>query len=691
MNSVLVANRGEIARRVFRSAAARGMRTVAVYSDADADAPFVREADLAVRLPGTAPADTYLRGDLIIAAAHAAGADCVHPGYGFLSENARFARDVIAAGLVWIGPPAEAIEAMGSKTAAKALMSAAGVPTAPSADVSEASGDALLAAADGIGFPLLVKASFGGGGRGMRTVPARSELLSAVDSARREAASAFGDGSVFLERLITPARHVEVQIFGDVHGTVVALHERECSIQRRHQKVVEEAPSPAVDGELRARLADAAVRAGQAIGYVGAGTVEFLLAPDGAFYFLEVNTRLQVEHPVTEAVTGLDLVDLQFTVAEGQPLPADARSPALRGSAIEVRLYAEDPLRDWLPQAGRLDAFTVQHQGAFGGIGLAPGGGAARGIRLDSGVETSSSIGVSYDPMLAKVIAWAPDRSQASALLAATLRRAQISGLVTNRDLLVRVLESKPWLAGDTDTSFFDRVGLDELAAPLIDPGAAPEYPLAAALAQAALRRRDARVLAALPSGWRNNPSQPQRVEYTSTNREDPIDVAYAVSRDGLRAQVLGQPLNCSLVSATSTSSDRVTVILETDLVRRSYDVHVLAEETAAAAGPVARIHVAGPDGALTLAELPRFPEPSAQLAPGSLMASMPGSVVRVLVSDGDVVEAGQPVVVLEAMKMEHTLTAPSAGTVTAVAVSVGAQVETGSLLVVVGEPAREG
>ncbi len=589
-------------------------------------------------------------------------------------------------GLIWIGPPPAAIDAMGSKPAAKALMAAAGVPTAPAADVSDVEGDALLAAAEDIGFPLLVKASFGGGGRGMRAVTERSGLAEAVASARREAASAFGDGSVFLERLIAPARHVEVQIFGDTHGTVVALHERECSIQRRHQKVIEEAPSPAVDAGLRARLADAAVRAGKAIGYTGAGTVEFLLAPDGQFFFLEVNTRLQVEHPVTEAVTGLDLVDLQFAVAQGHPLPAAAAAPALRGTAIEVRLYAEDPARDWRPQAGRLDAFVLEHHGAFGGVGLTPAGGAVRGVRLDSGVETSSNIGISYDPMLAKVIAWAPDRGEASALLASALRRAQISGVVTNRDLLVRVLESAAWLAGDTGTDFFDRVGLAELAAPLVDPAAAVEYPLAAALGQAALRRRDAPVLAGLPSGWRNNPSQPQRVGYTWAGRDEPLEVSYASGRTGLWASACGRTLDGVLVSAVAGAPDRVRVVLETELLRRTFEVQVVSEETAAAAGLVARIHVAGPDGSVTLAEIPRFPEPSAQAAPGSLTASMPGSVVRVLVADGDVVEAGQPVVVLEAMKMEHTVTAPSAGTVTAVAVAVGAQVETGSLLVVVGE-----
>lgn len=684
MKRVLVANRGEIARRIFRSAARRGMRTVAVYSDADADAPFAREADVAVRLPGTAPTDTYLRGDLVIAAALRAGADAVHPGYGFLSENAAFARDVVAAGLTWIGPPAAAIEAMGSKPAAKALMSSAGVPTAASADASDLAGDALLAAGDTVGYPLLVKASFGGGGRGMRAVTSPSELVDAVASARREAASAFGDGAVFLERLISPARHVEVQIFGDSHGTVVALHERECSLQRRHQKVIEEAPSPAVGTELRARLAAAAVRAGEAIGYTSAGTVEFLLAPDGEFYFLEVNTRLQVEHPVTEAVTGLDLVDLQFSVAEGRPLPAAARAPALVGAAIEVRLYAEDPRRDWLPQAGRLDAFSVGHEGAFGGVGLTKLGGGVRGVRLDSGVETSSTIGVSYDPMLAKVIAWAPDRGEASALLASALRRAEISGVVTNRDLLVRVLESPEWLTGDTDTDFFDRVGLDELSESLVGGSVRRQYALAAALGQAALRRTQAAVLRGLPSGWRNNPSRPQTVRYRACDAE--LEVEYAYSRSGLSARVDGEEIAAAALSADPQGTDRAAVVLEVDLVRRAYTVHVVSEETAAAAGPVGCVYVAGPEGAVTFDEIPRFPEPSADAIPGSLTAAMPGSVVRVLVGEGDVVAAGQPIVVLEAMKMEHTVAAPAAGTVTSVAVKVGSQVETGSLLAVVGE-----
>ncbi len=355
IRSVLVANRGEIARRVFRTCRALGIDTVAVFSDADADAPFVREADAAVRLPGSAPKDTYLRGDLVVAAALAAGADAVHPGYGFLSEDAAFAQAVLDAGLVWIGPPPSAIEAMGSKLAAKALMADAGVPCLPGVDATGLSDAELGRAADGIGYPVLVKASSGGGGRGMRIVAAAGDLAAAVDSAQREAASAFGDGTVFLEKYVERPRHVEVQVMADVHGTCVALFERDCSVQRRHQKVLEEAPSPAVDDALRTRLCDAAVAAAQAVGYTGAGTVEFVVGQDGSPAFLEMNTRLQVEHPVTELVTGLDLVRLQLLVADGLPLP-DLSDVRMDGHAIEARLYAEDPARGFLPATGTLHA-----------------------------------------------------------------------------------------------------------------------------------------------------------------------------------------------------------------------------------------------------------------------------------------------------------------------------------------------
>ncbi|HEY0560506.1 MAG TPA: biotin carboxylase N-terminal domain-containing protein [Frankiaceae bacterium] len=666
LRCVLVANRGEIARRVFRTARAMGMRTVAVHSDADADAPFVAEADVAVRLPGSSPAETYLRGDLVVAAALRAGADCIHPGYGFLSENAAFARAVQAAGLVFVGPSPAAIEAMGSKLAAKALLADAGVPTLPSVDATGLSAGELAKAAADIGFPILVKASFGGGGRGMREVRSPGELADAVDGARREAASAFGDGTVFLERLVERPRHVEVQIFGDTCGNTVALFERECSIQRRHQKVVEESPSPAVDAVLRGRLQDAAVRAGRTLDYVGAGTVEFLLDASGDFWFLEVNTRLQVEHPVTEAVTGLDLVRLQFEVAAGRPLPPEALAPTLTGAAIEVRLYAEDPQRGWLPQAGRLAAFEVPADAEF-----APPVGP--GIRLDSGFVTGGEVGVSYDPMLAKVIAWAPDRGAAALALAGALTRARLHGPTTNRDLLVRVLRSPAFLAGDTDTAFLDRHGLDTLAAPLAGPAERRLHALAAALAGAALRRSAAPVLAGIPSGWRNNPTVPQ-----TTGFED-ATVRYRCTREGLVADVDSEPLDVAVLAADPYGDQRVRVVLEQQGLRTTLDVHLVGD----------RAFVDGPDGSSEFVELPRFPEPTTAAVPGSLTAAMPGTVARVAVEPGAAVEAGQLIVVLEAMKMEHPVTAPTAGVVTELPVTVGQQVETGAVLAVV-EPAGD-
>ena len=687
INNLLVANRGEIARRVFRTCAALGVGTVAVYSDADAASPHVSDADTAVRLPGNAPSDTYLRADLLVKAAAEAGADAVHPGYGFLSENAAFARAVADAGLTWVGPPPAAIEVMGSKVESKRLMAAAGVPVLPELAVSP----------DGTGvteadLPVLVKASAGGGGRGMRIVHSLAELPDAVASASAEAGSAFGDPTVFCERYLATGRHIEVQVLADAHGTVWALGERECSLQRRHQKVLEEAPSPLVSeaadggGALRARLCDAAVAAAKAVDYVGAGTVEFLAAagPDGAteFYFLEMNTRLQVEHPVTECVTGLDLVALQLSVAEGTPLPAGG-PPALTGHAIEVRLYAEDPALDWQPQSGTLHRFAVPDVAAefelAGGDGGRPGGGRPW-LRLDSGVRDGSEVGVHYDPMLAKVIAWAPTRVAAARTLAGALARARIHGLRTNRDLLVRTLRHPAFLAGDLDTAFFDRHGLggpEGLAAPLAGPpdsAAVRLSALAAALATAAANRAAAPVLGRLPSGWRNVASAPLRRRYqvvgapaTDGGEGDPeLEVAYRLTRDGLRAPGFD---GVELVSATPEQ-----VVLEVGGLRRSFDVAhypgLVAVESAL--GPVA------------LTPVPRFRDPESALATGSLVAPMPGTVLRLGVAVGETVRAGQPVLWLEAMKMEHQITAPADGVVTELPVGVGQQVEVGTLLAVV-------
>ncbi len=483
IKKLVVANRGEIALRVMRTAHALGIATVAVFSDADADMPFVRFADEAVRLPGSAPGETYLRGLRRGGAARGTGPDAVHPGYGFLSENAGFARACAEAGLTFVGPSPGAIAAMGSKLEAKALMDAAGVPVLPGATVED--GTDLAAVAAEIGFPVLVKAAFGGGGRGMRVVRDAGGLAEAVAGARSEAASAFGDGTVFLERFVLDPRHVEVQILGDAHGEVVHLFERECSIQRRYQKIVEECPSPAVDPALRAELGAAAVAAGKAIGYTGAGTVEFVLDGDGRFFFLEVNTRLQVEHPVTELVTGLDLVELQLRVAQGEPLPPEVTGARIDGHAIEVRLYAEDVPAGFLPATGTLHRFRI------------PG---LPGVRVDAGVEDGSVIGPHYDPMLAKVIAHGRTRGEAARTLARALDRAHLHGVTTNRDLLVGILREDDFLAGATDTGYLDRhPGLLSSADAGLRPRAA-----AAALARQAANRASARVLGGMPSGWRN-------------------------------------------------------------------------------------------------------------------------------------------------------------------------------------------
>ncbi|UOZ03903.1 biotin carboxylase N-terminal domain-containing protein [Amycolatopsis sp. WQ 127309] len=645
---LLVANRGEIAARVMRTAHDLGISTVAVYSDPDAGAPFVRLADEAVRLPGSAPGDTYLRADLVIAAARATGADAVHPGYGFLSENAAFARACGEAGLTFVGPSPEAIASMGSKIEAKALMDAAGVPVLPGATVTDETDLAAVAAS--IGFPVLVKAAFGGGGRGMRVVHDAAGLSEAVEGARREAASAFGDGSVFLERFVVDPRHVEVQILGDTHGEVVHLFERECSIQRRYQKIVEECPSPAVDDALRAELGAAAVAAGKAIGYTGAGTVEFVLDSGGKFFFLEVNTRLQVEHPVTELVTGLDLVELQLRVAEGEPLPPSVLGARIDGHAIEVRLYAEDVPAGFLPATGTLHRFRVP---------------ALKGVRVDSGVQDGSVVGPHYDPMLAKVIAHGRTRREAARTLARALRQAELHGVTTNRNLLSGILAEPEFLAGHTDTGYLTRHDPAALGA---SPDGARQA-VAAALAAQARNRRDARVVPEMPSGWRNVGRAPQRIAYTLDG--EALEVAYSLSRSGLRVMVNGEPLGGSVRLLSASPS---LVELEIDGVHRTYAVQTAADVS----------YVDSPDGSAALAEVPRFADPDAAAAAGSLLATMPGAVVRVLAGEGDAVTAGQPLVVLEAMKMEHTVAAPADGVLSDLRVGQGDQVDTGQVLAVV-------
>ena len=666
ISTLLVANRGEIARRIMRSARIMGIRTVAVYSDVDADAPFVREADIGVRLGGSTPAESYLRGDAIIAAACRVGADAIHPGYGFLAENASFARACADAGITFVGPSPDAIEAMGSKLGAKRLLVDAGVPVLPDVDATGLDGDELAAAAARVGYPLLVKPSAGGGGKGMRVVVDAAELAGAVDSSRRLAGDAFGDDTLLLERYVETGRHVEIQILGDHHGTVTHLGERECSVQRRHQKVLEESPSLHVDDALRARMGDAAVAAGRAIGYTGAGTVEFLLGEDGEFFFLEVNTRLQVEHPVTEMVTGVDLVRLQLEVAGGAPIADAARASGLAfsGHAIEVRLYAEDPAADFLPQTGRL------HHLAFP---------PRDGVRVDAGVESGSVVSIHYDPMIAKVIAHAQTRDEAARVLAATLREAEIDGLRTNRDFLVRLLEEPAFLAGAVDTRYLDREASAGLREPLLGPADRRLAAAAAALALQAAARADATVQATLPSGWRNSPSQDQVVEFT--DGADTVAVTYRFARGGLaHLTVDGEEIAGARV-LVSTAHE---VVLEVDGVRSRHGVRVHED----VASTIRSVHVTGPAGQLDLVELERYPDPSAQVAPGSLLAPMPGSVIRVDVTIGDTVTAGQPLLVLEAMKMEHEILAPADGVLAELPVAVGTQVDAGSLLAAIEEPA---
>jgi acetyl/propionyl-CoA carboxylase alpha subunit len=635
---LLVANRGEIARRVFRTARGMGIATVAVFSDADRDAPFVAEADEAVPLGGATPAESYLRADAIVEAAERTGADAVHPGYGFLAESADFAERCRKRDIKFIGPSPEALAVMGNKLEAKRLAMLANVPVLPGLEA---------------GFPVMVKAVYGGGGVGMRVVGERAELDEAVAAARRAAGAAFGDGEVFLERYLEGARHVEVQIAGDAHGRLLHLFERECSIQRRHQKVIEEAPSPAVDGALRRRLGELAVAAGRAVGCTGVATVEFLLGQAGELHFLEMNPRLQVEHPVTECVTGWDLVRLQLRLAEGGPLPEEA--PAIRGHAIEARLYAEDPRRGFLPAAGTLHRFRIERR---------------PGLRVDTGVADGSRVEPHYDPLLAKVIAHAPTRAEAARLLATALEGARLHGPPTNRDLLVGVLRHPAFLAGETDTGFLGRHVTAELAAPEVVWLNA----VAAALAAQAARRAGS----TLPSGWRNNPSQLQLVDFEVVGSDRSASVGYRLGgAGGLELEVDGEPREARLWSCAAELVD-----LEAAGVRRRFEVHRVGE-----------VHyVDGPLGPSALRELPRFPEPApAAAAAGSLAAPLPGVVRRVAARPGERVEAGTLLLVIEAMKMEHQLTAPRAGVVGAILVAEGQEVAAGAVLAVVSEEDGDG
>ncbi len=652
ISRLLVANRAEITRRVFRTCHRLGISTVAVFSDPDAGSPHVAEADLAVRLPGASPAQTYLNGEAIIGAALESGADAVHPGYGFLAEDPRFARLVQAAGLLWVGPPPDVMQAMALKIDARKRAADAGVPILPELDPASVTA-----------FPVLVKASAGGGGRGMRTVHTAAELDDAIESARREAQSSFGDGTVFCEPLLTGARHIEVQVLADQAGTVWALTERDCSVQRRYAKVIEETPSPAVTPDLRARLLAAATALAKAVGYVNAGTVEFLVeaAPDGhgEFYFLEFNTRLQVEHPVTECVHDIDLVALQLAVAEGAALPAEP--PPAAGHAIEARLYAEDPVEGFRPSAGRVHAFAVP--GTDCEFGLVPG--RETMLRLDAGVTDGSVVSAHYDALLAKVIARAPTRRAAIRRLAAGLARATIAGPITNRDLLVSVLRDAEFADRGADTSLLD--GYD-YAALVPDERTCQLAAAAAAAAVAAASRRAATVAASLPGGWRNVYSQPQHTSLHGPRGR--IGVSYRWTRSGITIDDVGD-----VVAITPGQ-----VRLEAGGVTHTFDVFRAGD----------RLWVSSALGAIALTLLPRLPAPVNAVETGSLTAPMPGSITKIAASTGDLVAAGEPVLIIESMKMEHHITAPVSGVLAELRVALGAQVNTGDVLAIVAAEADQ-
>ncbi|MDP6872001.1 MAG: biotin carboxylase N-terminal domain-containing protein [Alphaproteobacteria bacterium] len=652
ISRLLVANRGEIARRIIRTAHEMGIATVAVYADGDATAPFVREADSAISLDGITSAETYLNMDKVLVACQRTGSDAVHPGYGFLAENASFAQAVMDAGMRWVGPSPQAIAAMGDKLSAKQLMQEAGVPTLPAREL-DADAD-IAAAAREIGYPVLVKASAGGGGRGMRVVEDEAGLADAVDGARREAGAAFGDDTLFLERWLTSSRHVEIQILGDLHGNLVHLFERECSIQRRHQKIIEEAPSPAVDDDLRIKMGEAALSAARKLGYASAGTVEFLL--DGRdFWFLEVNTRLQVEHPVTEEITGLDLVREQLRIAEGESLGYGQDDLAIDGHAIEARIYAEDPGNDFLPAPGRVIAWQPDQ---------------TVGARYDAGIEAGSEIGLQFDPMIAKVIVKAASRQEAARRLARVLENTRLQGVTNNRDFLVATLRAPAFIQGDTTTDFIERVAPQRQRT--LGQEERHRAAIAAALHAQALRRASARVLRSVQSGWRNSVMPPEMTRYQLAETE--ITVSYRTQRDGSFDVTVDD--NSYKANYYGGNGDKVE--LEIDGRRLKLSV--------SRSGDLWLVHGAGSD--IELQELPRFPVSGGAEFSGGLMAPMPGNVTATHVAEGDQVELGQLLLILEAMKMEHRITAPIAGTVKQLRVAVGDQVDNDELLVVLEEAA---
>jgi 3-methylcrotonyl-CoA carboxylase alpha subunit len=654
---ILIANRGEIACRIAATARRMGVGVAAVYSEADADARHVQLADEAFLIGPAPAAESYLRGDRVIEAALKCGAQAIHPGYGFLSENEAFARACAKAGLVFIGPPPEAIAAMGDKSAAKRLMDKAGVPLVPGYHGEKQDAEFLAKEAQKIGFPVLIKASAGGGGKGMRIVTKAAEFQGALEGAQREAKAAFSDARVLVERYLERPRHIEMQVFGDTRGACVHLFERDCSVQRRHQKVLEEAPAPGMSATRRKQMGDAAVAAARAVKYVGAGTVEFIAEQDGRFYFMEMNTRLQVEHPVTEMITGLDLVEWQLRVAAGEALPLAQEALALRGHAVEARLYAEDPERGFLPQTGRIAHLRFPA--------------ASDSVRVDTGVSAGATISPHYDPMIAKLIAWGEDRPAALARLGAALAAVEIAGVKTNVEFLERVVRSSAFASADLDTSLIERS-----RAELFPPAQpAPHELLAAAAMAELLEEADEASARAAGSGdpyspwdtvdgWRLNQGSHHRFVFAEHGRRHELTLhfqpgGYVLTIDGRDYALAGE--------RTAPGSLRLQLdgrMFEARAVRVAQDWLVTA---------------CGARALLRLEE--GLPADEDESAPGSLAAPMPGKVIALLVKAGAKVEKGAPLLILEAMKMEHTISAPADGVVKAIHFAAGEQVPEGAEL----------
>jgi acetyl-CoA carboxylase biotin carboxylase subunit len=647
---ILIANRGEIALRVIRTCRAMGIGSVAVYSDADVRAPHVRLADEAVHIGPSQSKDSYLNVERIIESAKRTGAKAIHPGYGFLSENADFAENCQLAGITFIGPAADAIRKMGLKSTARTMMAEAGVPIVPGYDEADQSLSFLSTKVAAIGLPVLIKASAGGGGKGMRVVRDSTELGEAIEAARREAEKAFGDGSLLLEKYIECARHVEVQIVGDHYGHLIHLFERECSIQRRHQKIVEESPSPAVSPELRRRICEAAIDAGRAIGYTNAGTVEFILAPSGEFYFIEVNTRLQVEHPVTEMITGLDLVRLQIEIAQGRALSLAQEDIRQHGHAIEARLYAEDPNNRFLPATGKLYEWDLPQS--------------IDGLRIDAGVERGTEVSIHYDPMLAKLIAHGANRETARRKLSYGLRTLFAPGVRTNREFLIRALDCPEFASGDYHTGLVDE-HIDDLTA----PDNATEALIAASVVALCLSKRrqaEAAILPDLPPGYRNNPFRDPSLKLQIGGSV--IEVSWRVLGNDAFAISCGDwQANAQLVSF-----ERGSIRVAIDGIQQLFRIAEAGDQ----------FYVQSHSSSHVVTRLPRYPHTHAASEHESAYAPMPGQVLKILVEIGQQVSAGDALVILEAMKMEQTLRAATNGVVEAVLVKQGDVVAPGDRLV---------